>query len=231
MTKQRDNQQEIIMKCCYMLFKEKGYINTTTREIAEHCNIGKGTLHYYFNKKESIIELMYTDFIEGITKYLSKNNKENNKDDNEEEIDGFTIFSMINIIFYRIASSRSFFIRNLVEILSNNNLLNIKINNSLKTCIQMDKDFNMNLTEYQIKLALIAVIGAESQLMINISQGNLKTTYEKMAGMINNMFFTLIKIDDETRSKIKIEAEEKTNNIDIDNIINYMKENYSWFID
>ena len=56
------------------LFDEKGYVKTTTREIADTVGINRGHLHYYFSKKEDILACHYK-FYEKKVKYFLKQSK------------------------------------------------------------------------------------------------------------------------------------------------------------
>lgn len=47
-----------IVKSATKLFVRKGYLRTSTREIAEECGLGKGTLYHYIGKKEDILNMM-----------------------------------------------------------------------------------------------------------------------------------------------------------------------------
>ena len=52
------------------MFAEKGYANTTVREIADAAGILSGSLYHHFDSKESMIEALLRDFLERIqTRY------------------------------------------------------------------------------------------------------------------------------------------------------------------
>lgn len=63
--KQRNFAQ--IKKTAKLLFEQKGYEATTTREIAEMAEIGTGTLFLYVRDKVELLLLVYSDAIEEIT--------------------------------------------------------------------------------------------------------------------------------------------------------------------
>ncbi|MGG5371122.1 TetR/AcrR family transcriptional regulator [Enterococcus sp. AZ196] len=44
-----------IMDSAFLLFVEKGYINTTTQDIIEKAHISRGLLYYHFKNKEDIL--------------------------------------------------------------------------------------------------------------------------------------------------------------------------------
>jgi len=51
-------RRKAIVKSATQLFVRKGYLKTSTREIAEECGMGKGTLYHYIGKKEDILNMM-----------------------------------------------------------------------------------------------------------------------------------------------------------------------------
>jgi len=48
-------KKELLEKCFY-LFSQKGYSNVSMRDIAKELNVSTGTLYYYFETKEKILE-------------------------------------------------------------------------------------------------------------------------------------------------------------------------------
>ena len=51
---QKGRLEEVYKKAA-MLFKEKGYLNTSVNEIAAEMNIQKASLYYYINDKETLL--------------------------------------------------------------------------------------------------------------------------------------------------------------------------------
>ena len=61
--------REEIIKAAYELFLEKGYGNTTTRDIAAHLNMERGHLYYYYRKKEDLFFGWYTKLLHAAYEY------------------------------------------------------------------------------------------------------------------------------------------------------------------
>lgn len=72
----REQLKAKILRVAVELFEEKGYINTTTRDIAEKAGIGRGHLYYYFKKKEDIMRELSIIFFKKIY-YFTQNNINN----------------------------------------------------------------------------------------------------------------------------------------------------------
>jgi AcrR family transcriptional regulator len=63
-----ENRQKII-KASFSLFLDYGYLEVTTRMIADSCGIQRSLLHHYYQKKEQIFLDVYLDICREINKY------------------------------------------------------------------------------------------------------------------------------------------------------------------
>lgn len=59
-----------VLKAAVKLFEDNGYINTTTRMIAEEAGVGRGHLSYYFPKKEDIVRELTSIFIKKVETFI-----------------------------------------------------------------------------------------------------------------------------------------------------------------
>lgn len=216
-------QKENILRNSFLLFKENGYNKTTTREIAHASGINKGLLHYYYKQKEEIIFEMYNNLLSGLYDFIDLEYK--------DKVNGFTYYAVINILFFRTISSRSYFIETLSEILFYRNLTKIKIEKSAELCYEIIKDFKIPITEYQLFLAITVAVGAEAELLLSIKDGKLKMTYDKLATTINKLLFTMLKINEKEIKNINEESKKIADNIDVSDILAYLKSKYAWLKD
>jgi AcrR family transcriptional regulator len=56
--------KERIERCALELFAERGYANTSVREIVEAAGVTKPTMYYYFKNKEQLYETLFVEKIE-----------------------------------------------------------------------------------------------------------------------------------------------------------------------
>lgn len=213
-------QRKNILKNSFDLFKNKGYNNTTTREIAEASGIRKGLLHYYYNQKEDIIIEIYDNILTNLSNFVDR--------EHSNKISGCTYYAVLNILYFRIMSSRPYLTDLLSEMMLSHNLTQIKIEKSVKSCFRIIQKYKLDITEYQLFLATIVAAGAEAELLSNIKHKKIKMTYDKLATTINKILFTMLKISE---NEIKISNDEAlkfADSINIDNVIDYIKENNSW---
>ncbi|WP_313162666.1 TetR/AcrR family transcriptional regulator [Sedimentibacter sp.] len=216
-------KKENILKNSFMLFRDNGYSKTTTREIASASCINKGLLHYYYKQKEDIILEMFTDILTGIKNYLDCNYK--------DKIDGLTYYATLNILFMRTMNSKQYFSDMLYEMMMCRTLTKIKIAKTVDICYDIITDYNIPITKYQLNLAVIAAVGAEAELILSMKEKKIKMTYDKLATTINKLLFTMLKISE---NEIKITNEESTkiaDTIDPEDILLYLKQNYTWLQD
>ncbi len=109
------------------LLNEKGYVNTTTRDIAKSLNISPGNLHYHFKHSEEIIKELFNRFLSEMSNIL--------KEIKLSEISNIEVFynyiKTVNELFYEY----KFLFLNFIDILRKIpeiNQLYIEINISRK---------------------------------------------------------------------------------------------------
>lgn len=59
-------KRQIILECSLSLFAEKGYLNTTIREIIDKSGFGTSTFYRHFANKEDVLKTLLADFLEQI---------------------------------------------------------------------------------------------------------------------------------------------------------------------
>lgn len=59
-----------VLNAAVKLFEDNGYVNTTTRMIAEEAGVGRGHLSYYFPKKEDIVRELTSIFFKKIEAFI-----------------------------------------------------------------------------------------------------------------------------------------------------------------
>jgi len=73
-----------IAKIAAQLFNKKGYVHTTTKEIAVACHISVGTLYYYIKSKEDFIRI-FSDILSDEISKLARNIRAEMRDITPEE--------------------------------------------------------------------------------------------------------------------------------------------------
>ena len=58
-----NNKREIILKSAKKLFANKGYENTSVRDIVEEANTSMGNLYYHFPNKHEMLRVICDEFV------------------------------------------------------------------------------------------------------------------------------------------------------------------------
>ncbi len=64
-------KRERILDCSMQLFLEKGYINTSVRDIIESSGYGASTFYRYFQSREEILKTLLADFLDTIVRLVN----------------------------------------------------------------------------------------------------------------------------------------------------------------
>lgn len=64
--KQNKERRQKLLECSKDLFIEKGYFNTSTRDIIDRSGFGTGTFYNYFVDKEDVLKALLEEFAEQI---------------------------------------------------------------------------------------------------------------------------------------------------------------------
>ncbi len=148
-----------IIKMSINLFNEKGYINTSTRHIAENMNISVGNLYYYFKNKEEILIEIFTHFIDEILYEVIEINF---------DVDTMFLFEDLLIKNYQIESKYAFLTTEINTIIINSpNFKKIRQKSLLS-----EIDLFKKLIKHQIKFGYIQELEEEE---INFLISNIWT--------------------------------------------------------
>lgn len=69
--KKKARNHKALLEAGKRIFAEKGYQNTTIRDITDSCDMGYGTFYLYFSGKESLLQAAVEEFIQDFVAYKS----------------------------------------------------------------------------------------------------------------------------------------------------------------
>lgn len=92
--------REKILKAASELFEHISYTKTSVADIAQACDIGKGTVYLYFKSKEDIVAAIIQEQIEQLIENFSKNTIDKNIT-TEELIESYNFMMLDYIIKIR----------------------------------------------------------------------------------------------------------------------------------
>lgn len=59
-------RKELILRSAATVFSEKGFSSATVRDIADEADMLSGSLYYYFNSKEAIVEELLVEYLDSM---------------------------------------------------------------------------------------------------------------------------------------------------------------------
>jgi len=141
--------RERILDLSLKLFNDFGEPNITTTVIAEEMNISPGNLYYHFRNKDDIVNSIFTQFEEEISKKLAfPTGRKANVDD---------IWLYLHLIYELIWRYR-FFYRDLNDLLSRNRKLELNFKQILAHKIQVARELCLGLRDDE------AFVGTDTEI-------------------------------------------------------------------
>jgi TetR/AcrR family transcriptional regulator, repressor of fatR-cypB operon len=68
-----NNKRTDILEAALHLFAKRGYDGTTVPTIAEKANVGAGTIYRYFESKEVLVNFLFQDCVQELSKIVTMN--------------------------------------------------------------------------------------------------------------------------------------------------------------
>lgn len=220
MRKNRRENETIILKQSFLLFMNKGYENTTTREIATACKMEKGLLYYYYAKKQDILFDIYSDFFNCLSEYIL--------DKYSEENDAYTTIAVLDLLYYKLIFKDERVTNILATILKNRDLTKIKIKKTMETYQEILAKYQIPYDEQALHTSTAIAIGAEVELLLMMLEKEINITQEMLAVKMIQLEFNSLNITDIEINEIVKNAKEYLKRINIKEFLLYLKDNCEW---
>ncbi|MCK5762327.1 MAG: TetR/AcrR family transcriptional regulator [Candidatus Izimaplasma sp.] len=68
----KQKTRELLLDKTALLLHKKGFLNISSKEISEECNLSQGTLFLHFKTKENLLSIILNDNIDNFEKDISK---------------------------------------------------------------------------------------------------------------------------------------------------------------
>ena len=76
--KSPEHTQELVLSATLQLFAQKGYFNTSVRDIARESKVSIGSIYHHFKDKEGVASAMYNGLLKRMTESLEEIQHSNN---------------------------------------------------------------------------------------------------------------------------------------------------------
>lgn len=207
----KDDIRNIIILKASKLFIEQGYTKTTIRQIAQACNLGRGHLYYYFNKKEDIVLYLYKNLIEKIYSQTRKINSNYLNPILRYAITQYIYIKTIatNISLFRvyieaseIDSVRKEYLKTLEDILKSNL-----------------RELNFDFNEKDISLSIVIGSVGEDELLRKFYKNDISLSLDEIIESTIKTRLLLLNISHSKVNEIILNTKNVINNIEINEII------------
>lgn len=185
-----EHKKDIILKNAKELFYKKGYNKTTIKEIAQVSGDPVSLIHYYFQKKEDIIQTVYSDFYNNIDLFIYSKFLDRDIDQNT-----FLAHTINNRIYYDIILKDTCNTRVYAEILkdsSNSRLIAKYANNIYRKYVE---EFNVVISEDTLKAYIAINFGARREFYTDYFKGNINISIQEGVSIIMGLFPKMLKVE------------------------------------
>jgi AcrR family transcriptional regulator len=176
MTELAAEKRNIILDAAIELFLEKGYKETTTREIAEASGMERGHLYYYYRKKEDILFDWYMRLLTRINcRVMEKYGRID---------DPYLLVSIFDVVFYKYFFDDRRRLELFVSVLSNRHLCRMKADKTCEFYMRLFEGSSADISEEDIRQLLSVIIGAEGELIYDKENGAINLDYDQIIDKI-----------------------------------------------
>ncbi|HWQ42290.1 MAG TPA: TetR family transcriptional regulator, partial [Desulfosporosinus sp.] len=187
-----------------------------TREIAAACNIERGGLHYHFNKKQDILFELYRQFYSFMYDSII---------DQFSDEDEAVLIIISNMLLYRILLTHTSLSRMMVSVMRNRDLTKAKITETSRVL----ENKTLQVGYPQIRFALSIAIGAEVELILQLTEGEIDLSLDELARWVSGLALTALGYSSADVDRYYHRALECVEMFDVKAFAETMEQNVTWF--
>lgn len=193
------NKKDHIYVNAKKLLYELGYTNTTIKKIAEISNVQISLVHYYFQKKDEIIRLIYYNFLNDIHYFLHIKKPEIFQNP-------LLTHAVTSRIYYDIILNNKNNRRIYYEVLQskyNYSIMNKYTNEVYKNYVQ---DNHLLISDKLFTTYSVMDFGARREFFIHYFQGTINISVQEFISALNSLLPRLYKVDQQIVDEILTES-------------------------
>lgn len=177
-----------ILETAKELFYNRGFSDTTVKEICNQSNVKLGTFTYYFSTKEALVSDIYAEYIMKIYNYIGyvENRKMNRLEKN----------TIASFIYYEILFKDDNIVKFHYDILTKLSIFTVVGKNLRRFYSNFARDFNLNIDEKEIIRIFSADCGIRRELILEFIENKLFDNSLDLTITIYTMMGRLLKIDE-----------------------------------
>lgn len=180
-----------ILSAARQLFYEKGFENTTIREISDRSDTPVGLINYYFKKKQDLARAIYLDFHNAIDVFLYSHMPAL-----EEDI--FLTHCLNNRIYYAIILGDPHNSRLYLEMMKSKSNAKLIAGYAENIYHKYPAQYGVAVTEEELKTYIAMNFGARREFFLEFFGGRLGLDIQTGVGIILGFFPRLLRVEHKT---------------------------------
>lgn len=180
--------QQKILQTAKELFYNKGFSDTTVKEICNQSNVKLGTFTYYYSTKEALISDIYVEYVAKIYSYIShvENRKMNSLEKN----------TIASFVYYEILFNDDNNVKFHYDVLTKLSIFTVLGKNLRGFYSNFAREFNLNIDEKEIIRIFSADCGIRRELILGFIENKMFDSSLDLVATIYIMMGRLFKIDE-----------------------------------
>lgn len=180
--------QQKILRTAKELFYNKGFSDTTVKEICNQSNVKLGTFTYYYSTKEALISDIYVEYVAKIYSYIShvENRKMNSLEKN----------TIASFVYYEILFNDDNNVKFHYDVLTKLSIFTVLGKNLRGFYSNFAREFNLNIDEKEIIRIFSADCGIRRELILGFIENKMFDSSLDLVATIYTMMGRLFKIDE-----------------------------------
>lgn len=183
-----------ILAACRKLFYQKGYNQTTFKDICAEAQVNQSSIHYHFKSKETLLSIIYEETI-------TKNNQEVERFSRNDTLALTKYFLSTYLYIYKLLQDKSYFQLNLdAARLTDTVHLDSKIQAFAGGIYGKNKNLVV-LSENEF-FSVMTLAGFDLSFLLYLSKEDTPKDYQQLTAHTAEIYRRILKIDDEMFQKI-----------------------------
>lgn len=183
-----------ILAACRKLFYQKGYNQTTFKDICAEAQVNQSSIHYHFKSKETLLSIIYEETI-------TKNNQEVERFSRNDTLPLTKYFLSTYLYIYKLLQDKSYYQLNLdASSLMGTTHFDAQIQ-VLASGVYGNSKNIVVLSENEF-FNVMALAGFDLSFLIYLSKEDTPKDYRHLTTQTAEIYRRILKIDDELFQKI-----------------------------
>lgn len=188
--KKSDDTKQKLLRSAKALFYEKGYFNTSIKDISESAGVNRALISYHFGSKEGLAVEISNELTRKILKEISKKIKML-----DNPVDTLVLIALQFKQFALFRKNNANYRRFMVELARENVLVLGEKHIGFELVNAIQKEYDLDISEADKRLAHFSITGIISSIMIVHDMGLIDCTNEYASEKEVEMLLKILDFD------------------------------------